>query len=137
MNDGITIPECLAIIVCDDIYRDEITKKLILVGTFNRIVADQFPYTHSNFTVLFTLTEGRGKYDMSLSVENAKTGVTIVDLKGPLTIAEPTLIADFNVSMANITFPEAGKYWICLKVNGTIIKQRPITVQSKADAVKS
>src|SRR5688572_17523476 len=122
------LPQCLSIIICDDIYRDEETKKLIIVGTFNSISASNFPCAHPKMSVLFTLTNGHGDYNLKLAIEHAETGVDIVEVSGPLQMASPLIISDFNVSLQNLHFPVEGKYWVSLSVNDVIIMQRPFVV---------
>lgn len=127
------LPECLSVIICDEIYRDEVSKKLILVGVFNVIKAAAFPAKHPRMTVLFTLTNGQGTYDMSLSLEHASTGAAIAEIKGPLKLQNPLEIVDFNVELGGLQFPEPGKYWVIVKIDGAIINQRPfVVVQAEA-----
>lgn len=122
------IPTCLSVIVCDDIYRDEDTKKLAILGAFNTIQAQRFPARHERMNVLFTLTNGKGEYDLSLAIEHAESGEPIIEMKGPLVLESPLGISDFNVVMQGVIFPSAGKYWVCVKVNGQVIAQRPFLV---------
>jgi hypothetical protein len=127
------LPQCLSVIICDDIYRDEDTKKLIIVGTFNTIHPHRFPWTHPKMCVLFTLTNGRGEYRMSLSVEHARSGVEIARISGPLKMTQPLAISDFNVVFQNLPFTTDGKYWVSVKVDDTIIMQRPFVVMALPD----
>ena len=124
---------CVSIIVCDDIYRDDVSKKLIIVGTFNRIIAPRFPYKHERLHVLFTLTNGRGSYDVTLAIENADTGEPVADFKGPLKIEDPLAIVDVNVRLNYLVFPSPGKYWVKLESDGQIIQQRPFVLQSASE----
>lgn len=119
---------CISIIICDDVYRDETTKKLIIVGTFNSIHARELPCRHPRMTVLFTLTNGRGDYDLSLSVESAEDREPIVEIKGPFHSDDPLGIIDVNVQLVGIGFQLEGKYWIVLRADGEIIGQRPFGV---------
>ncbi|MCG3180565.1 MAG: hypothetical protein BIFFINMI_02927 [Phycisphaerae bacterium] len=121
-------PTCLSFIVCDAIYRDENTKKLIVVGVFNNITTHGLPAIHSKMCILFTLTDGRGKVDLSLSIEHEKTGAQIVEMRGPLQMDSPLMIRDFHVEFGNLQFPAEGKYWIILKADGEIVNQRPFRV---------
>jgi len=123
------IPECLSVIICDQVFRDERTHKQIIVGTFNEILAPQFPALHPRMTVLFTLTNGKGEYQLGLAVENARTGVPIAKIEGPLSLNDPLQIADFHVEVVNLNLPEPGKYWVCVIINGQTIKQRPFNVR--------
>ena len=120
---------CISIIICDEVYRDEATKKLIIVGTFNRMRTRRLPYKHRAMTVLFTLTNGHGKYELSLSIEHERTGATIAKLGGPLEVGEPLMINDVSMTLENLRFHEAGKYWVTLKADEKIIQQRPFVIE--------
>ncbi len=122
------LPECVSIILCDDIYRDERTKKLVIVGTFNNINVRSFPSIHHQLKILFTLTNGRGNYTIELSIENARTGNAIMKLKGPAQLPDPLKIVDFDIGLVGLPIPEPGKYWVVLKADDEIIAQRPFTV---------
>lgn len=119
---------CVSMVICDDIYRDEHTKKLIIVGAFNNISAPSMPCIHRRMHVLLTLTNGQGNYDVSLSVEHEKTGHKIIEIRGPMKIEDPLSIHDTNVELQNVGFQEEGKYWVVLRADEEIIQQRPFTV---------
>ncbi len=129
MSPGAEIPKCLSIILCDDVYRDEKTKKLVIVGTFNRISAPRLPCQHSRMSVLFTLTNGRGTFDLSLTIEHAETEKALVQLSGPATLGSPMEIFDQHVEILGVEFPQAGKYCVTLKANGEQIATRPFFVE--------
>lgn len=119
---------CLSIIVCDDVYRDEVSKKLVIVGAFNQILAPGFPCIHRKMVVLFALTNGRGQYDFSLAIEHEETGEHIVEMRGPMTIDNPLIVTDVDVALLDTSFPRSGKYWVYLKADSEIIQQRPLWV---------
>jgi len=120
---------CVSILVCDDVYRDEQTKKLVIVGTFNQITTASFPCMHPKMSVLFTLTNGNGTYDVALAIEHEESATMIAELKGPLQVTDPLAINDVIVQFVGAVFPKAGKYWVVLKANGEIIGQRPFMVK--------
>lgn len=119
---------CVSLLVCDDVYRDEKSKKLVVVGVFNAVITPSLPTVQPRLTVLFTLTNGQGEYELSLAIEHEQSGATIVELKGPLKLENPLHLHDFNVVMSDVKFPRPGKYWIVLKADNAIICQRPIMV---------
>ena len=80
-------------------------------------------------TILFTLTNGKGTYDLSLAIEGEETGATIAEMRGPLEIGSPLAISDINVRLNNVRFSEAGKYWVVVKADGEILQQRPFIVR--------
>lgn len=125
-------PECLNFLLCDDVFRDIDTKKTIAVGIFDTLFATQVPALHPQLCFFITLTDGHGNYELSLAIENAQNGDVILELKGPLMIADPLKTADITLKVHHAVFPVFGKYWACLKIGGTLIKQRPFfVVQSK------
>jgi len=132
--DGLTQqPQCISVIVCDDVYRDELTKKLVVVGTFNTIVASQLPCAHPGFHALLTLTDGVGAFELGVAIEHAESGNKLVEMKGPAELTDPLQITDIDLSFHDVSFPVAGKYWLTVAVEGEIINQRPFIVQMRQD----
>lgn len=127
---------CLSIIICDEIYRDEDTKKLVIIGTFNRILASSLPCKHPRFTVLFTITNAKGNYDLRVSVEHERTGNIVLEVGGPLKVENPLDIKDLNLVMRDLIFLEEGKYWVTIKADGAIIQQRPFFVSLVAKTTR-
>ena len=120
---------CVSMMICDSIYRDEQTKKLILVGTFNAITTRTLPCRHPRMSVIFTLTNGRGKYHLRLSIEHERSGHEVATLQGPLIVDDPLEVTDVNVELLDIEFTEEGKYWVVLSADGDILQQRPLWVK--------
>lgn len=123
---------CISIILCDDVYRDELTKKMVIVGTFNNIFAAKLPVEHPKMCVLFTVTNGNGTYDVSLAIEHEASGREIVRVGGPIDVRNPLAIHDVNVDIRGVKLSEAGKYWIILRSGEAILQQRPfhVTIRS-------
>jgi hypothetical protein len=118
-------------LIADEVYRDEQTKKLIVIGTFNSVLAESLPCVQPRMVVLFTLTNGNGSYDLQLSVEHERTGRPVVEMSGPITLDGPLQIVEVNVGLGGVVFPEEGKYWVVLRSDGEILSQRPLIVQKR------
>jgi hypothetical protein len=84
-------------------------------------------------TVLLTLTNGRGEYDLSVAIEHASTGEPVAEIRGPLTVQDPLGIFDINMQLNKLQFPTPGKYWVTVKADGQIIQQRPIFLRKRPD----
>lgn len=125
---------CLSILICDDIFRDERTKKLVIVGTFNYINAVRFPCRHPRMRILITLTNGRGRYELKLSIRSAATDQPLLEMKGDATFKDPTQIVDIDMEIRDLQFPEPGKYWVVLEADDQIIQQRPFVVTQAREA---
>ena len=128
------LPECISIIVCDDLYRDERTKKLVIVGTFNQIHGTSFPFAYpGKLCVLLSLTNGRGEFELSISVEHAATEKPVLEIKGNMKIENPMSVVDVDTQLRGVTFPVPGKYWIVACADGERIGQRPIVVAQPSE----
>jgi len=125
---------CVAMVVCDDIFRDAMTGKAILVGAFSEIRCPTFPVRHAKLAVFFSITNGNGEYDLALSIEQEATGRELITLRGPLEVTDPLGIADIDLHLQAVEFPEPGKYWVTLKSDGAIIQQRPIMLRSASES---
>ena len=124
------LPACISIVLCDAVYRDEETKKLVLAGVFNAVGVKEFPYTHPRMQVLFTLTNGRGTFDISLSIEDASTGKVMYEATGPFVSDSPLRVCDVNTEVVDVPFLAPGKYWVVLRSGTQLLAQRPFWVTS-------
>ncbi len=119
---------CVSMIVCDSVFRDERSKKLVIIGTFNRIIAAKVPCIHPKMVVLFSVTNGNGVYNVSVRIVHERTGHEVINIAGPMKIDDPLAIADINVELQGVVFPQDGKYWVELKADGVILQARPLLV---------
>jgi len=119
---------CVSMVLCDDVYRDEVTKKSVLVGTFNNINTPVLPYTHPRMVVVFSLTNGRGEYNLGLTIQNERSGQDVISLGGPLRVNDPLQFVDVTVVLRSVEFSDAGKYWAVLEADSEILAQRPFLV---------
>jgi len=116
-------PQCRAIVLCDVIYRDEVTKKLILVGTFHVINTLALPCTHPGMALYLTLNEGNGEYDFRIVFEHVETGQKILETRGPLRFENPNQLIEVNAPFAGISFVNSGRYDIQAWVDDHLIGQ--------------
>ena len=127
-------PLLLAILVCDDIIRDEETHKATLVGLFNRITAHQFPCRHPQMSVFVSLTNGHGECSAELRLVQRSTGEAIVSLNGKIAFPGPLAMVDMKFNLHNVTFPTAGRYSFDFFCNGEPTGSRPFEVVQQAGA---
>lgn len=123
---------CVSILVCDDIYRDEMTKKMVIVGTFNHVFSRALPASLPKSCILISLTNGNGEYDLSVVIEHEKSGNEIFRVGGPMTVQSPLDIVDLDIRLHDLKLPDAGKYWVQVREGARILGQRPLVVQELA-----
>lgn len=124
---------CVSMVLCDQVYRDERSKKLIVVGVFNQIIAEHLPALHPEAAVLFTLTNGRGTYELWLSMEHEASGQEVIRCGGPYRVDNPLRIVDVNITIPRLEFQASGKHWLTLRSDGRILQQRPFWVRITED----
>ena len=121
-------PIVLSINICDTIIRDEITKKVSLVGLFNAIKANTFPSTHSLFHVYVALTNGHGMYKTSLRIIGVDKNEVLVNIDGDLNVVDPLQVIELNIGMQGLRFNRPGKYSVQILCNGEPIGSRDFMV---------
>jgi len=118
----------LAMVICDTVIQDSISKKKSLVGLFSRINAKKAPVQHPRFNVLLVLTEGRGKYDCELKCIHADTHREVVKAKGSIQFRSPNQVVELIFDLSGLTFPQFGHYRLEFLANGSPVISRKVNV---------
>ncbi len=117
-------PILLSINVCDLIFRDEITKKVSLIGLFNTIKAGAFPTQHNLFHVYVALTNGHGQYHTTLSIVDVANNKPIMAVEGDLNFLDPLQVLEINFELQGLRFDNAGKYAFRVTCEGIPVGER-------------
>ena len=125
-------PALLAMVICDQIIREEGTKKLSLVGLFNRIQAKKFPCVHSKLHVYLAITDYIGETNCELIFSDSD-GREIVKLAGPIKFPDRLSVIEMNFGMNNIPLPQSGMYHFDFKINGILLGHRKFKVDQSED----
>ncbi len=120
-------PVVLSINVCDSIIRDEITKKVSLIGIFNTIHANSFPAIHPLLHVYMALTNGHGKYKGELRLLD-DAGKVLVSAQGPLEFSNPLQVVEINFQWQQLKFAKQGQYIIEVQCDGGQVGSRKFRV---------
>lgn len=120
--------KCISIILCEMAYRIHGGLNLIIVNTFHKLGVPVCPTKFPKITVLYTVTEGHGAYDVTTAIVNARTGQDVMKADDRYTVTDPLSIGDVQMIFRGVPIPEPGKYWIELRCNGELIGQRPFYV---------
>ncbi len=121
-------PSVLSINVCDSIIRDEITKKISLIGLFSVIRANSFPCTHPSLHVYVALTNGHGKYQTDLRFISLEDNKIIAGMRGPLEFPNPLQVVEINVCWQQLRFEKAGEYVVQVLCDNAPVGERKFIV---------
>ena len=131
VSSAIMLPllKCISILLCERVYRVEGTQgNVIITNGFHFLNLSAFPCRFGPITVLYTVTDGHGDYDMVLSLTNAASGDEVGRWKGRQRMTDPLMVADVEMVLTRVRLPEPGKYVFDLKCNGEVIASRPFYV---------
>ena len=120
-------PSCAALVVCDYVHTDPVSGRFAVLGSFQEIVADEFPVTYPNLGIYVALSDGRGVCTISLrliDVDEDKTPV--LDEASEADLSNPQDLFEFGVNIPDVPFDEPGIYRVQLMVDGATIVERSI-----------
>lgn len=122
-------PTIIALVVCDNIYREP-GGKTALVGLFSSIATSQFPAVHPRLAVFLSVTSVRPGMTGRLEIVHGETDVPVITATGAFPeVVSPTTVIDMNFILKNVTFPEPATYFIRFFGNDIILVQRPFEVR--------
>jgi len=116
-------PQCRAIVLCDVIYRDEISKKLILVGTFHVIHTFRLPCVHPSMALYLALNEGNGTYGFRVVIMHVGTQQKVFEAAHDLSFSNPREVIEVNAPVFGITFANDGEYEVQVWTDDELIGQ--------------
>ena len=123
-------PVVLAIVICDLIIRDELTKKLTMVGVFSTVYGLKLPVVlGGGMSVYAALTDGRGEYRNRIVVKHLESDTIVFQAEGPLAFQNPHQVVELNMKLPQVSFPHWGRYEISLLSEGNLLGGRTFTVQ--------
>ena len=121
-------PVLLSINVCDQVIREERTRKTSLIGMFNNINAKEFPCHHPCLHVHISVTDGGGKQIGKLRFVNEDLGKLVLEMKGDVVFPSRMAIVEMNFRIVNLPLEKSGHYRFEFMVGDTLIGGRCFTV---------
>ena len=122
------LPSVMSVNICDLIIRDELTKKVSLIGLFNTIRAPSFPFRHPQLHIHITLTNGHGSYQAEVRFMNAELNKPIAGMRGELVFKSPLQIVEMNLFWQRLNFVKPGDYIVEILCDGELIGTRKFIV---------
>jgi hypothetical protein len=121
-------PYPLAILLCDQIIVDEISKKKTLVGIFDLIYAKQFPIIHRPLSAYVRLTDAEGKYDFRMDYVQVKTDKRLGHAEIPaVSIPDRLKAHELVMEFPPIKIPKPGDYEFRLWANNRYLGRAKFT----------
>jgi hypothetical protein len=113
-------------VLCDDIRRED-NGKFMLLGLFEAISAREFPAVHVALFVVDRWCKGEGEFTQRIRIVNSRDGAIVFETEEqPFNLEDidshHTVISRFS----NLTFPNAGKYWVEVLLDKELVLNYPI-----------
>lgn len=117
-------------LVCDYVITEQGTKKKSLIGIFENIGANKFPFIHASLSVYIKLTEARGQYRFRLELVHLKTDKVIGQGEIPhnVDIPNPLMSHELVFNLRGIHFRDPGEYEFRIYANDRIFGQKTFYV---------
>jgi hypothetical protein len=121
-------PFVLSINICDSIIRDEVTKKVSLIGLFSIINSNVFPCVHQLLHVYVALTNGHGKYNTEIRFSYMEDGEPIAAMLGELDFKNPLQVFELNVCWQQLRFNKPGDCVVQVLCESNVVGERKFRV---------
>ena len=117
MSDNMT-PQCLCLLLCDQVIEDKRTNKKSLIGTFNDILTMQTPVRYPLMSLFLSLTNCLGEHEVTIELyhDNDTGGERVLQLTGKLEGKNPLDVIDMVFELRGAPLPHLGSYTIEARV---------------------
>lgn len=74
-------PKCKAILLCDQVIIDAVTRKTSLINIFDKLLVSSFPGTTKSFMVYMQFVDGIGSYGLSVEIHDLRENTILARLQ--------------------------------------------------------
>jgi len=121
-------PDLAAMLVCDQVIKDQATRKASLIGIFDKILAFKFPADHARLTVFVSVRDAEGDYRLRLEMVRIRDGMTIGRGEGQVSVADRFSPAEWVFELMGLRFDEPGPYEFRLWANDRHVGSKSFSV---------
>lgn len=123
-----SLPQVLAMIICDTVIDDRISNKKSLIGLFDAIATTHLPCVVNELHVFLALTEGYGQLNLKMRCAAAESDVEIFATESNVSFPDPLTVLEINLGFRGCSFPNAGEYRFQLFADGTLLCERKFRI---------
>lgn len=124
------VPKANAMLVCDYVITEHGTKKKSLIGIFENIGTESFPFIHSALSVYIKLTDAMGSFKFRLELIHLSTQKLAGqgEIPSPVTLPSPLLSHELVFNLRGLRFSDPGDYEFRIYANDRIFGQKKFVV---------
>ena len=118
-------PKCKAILLCDHTIVEAVTGKVSIIGTFDSWRFPQFPHPTHPFTAFLQLTDGIGKYAVSVDVHDLQADQIIAQARiAEMVFPERKNKVNLMIPVPPMLLQHAGSYDFVVLADGQEIDRQ-------------
>lgn len=122
------VPKLAAMLVCDQVIKDEATKKSSIIGVFDKIFAGEFPAAHAALTVYVSVIDAEGVYRLRLEMVRVHDAMTIGRGEAEVAVGDRFSPAEWMFDLRGLVFHGPGAYEFRLWANDRFIGSKSFSV---------
>jgi hypothetical protein len=122
-------PVLQAIVTADRVVTEDNGKKVI-VGTFNRFMAEKFPTMFPPWGVYVSFSNLRGEYNFTINLVSEETQQVLSSMAGTVESKDYSDVHEIALMHAPV-FHQPGKYHLSLYIDGRTVGSRTIRVEQR------
>jgi hypothetical protein len=123
-----SLPQVLAMIICDTVIDDRISNKKSLIGLFDAIATTHLPCVVNELHVFLALTEGYGAMQLKLRCAAAESDNELFATESQISFPNPLAVLEINLGFRGCSFPRVGEYRFQLFADGTPLCERKFRI---------
>ena len=121
-------PTALALILCEQVLVDQLSRNPSPINIFTGLAVQGFPSERQRFSVFAALTDSQGDGRLELRAIRLDTGEQFYAQHYPIHFPDRPTVINVNIRVRAVRFPVAGVYEFLLLVDGSLIAQRRLRV---------
>jgi uncharacterized protein DUF6941 len=122
-------PEVLAMVIADNVHRDDSTGKFFILGTRASIGAAAFPFSCPSLAIYGSLINGHGETNLQLRlIDVDETREPVLEFETAVNFQDPTEEVEVVFRLVDLVFSEPGDYRFQLFGAGQFLKERRFLV---------
>jgi hypothetical protein len=124
------MPLPLAMVICDAVYEDPITRKKTILGTFSALSVDEVPALIPQICAYAALTDTRGMCEVRAVIVDAdEENPPLAEEKYLLEFSGPLTVLEIVFAFTGVLFPSEGVYRVQLFAGDQLLIERKISVE--------
>lgn len=121
-----------ALLLADHIYRDQVSGKYVIAGTFYQLNVAALPITFGRTIGVFVSLSGlKGKMGIGLEFVDTSNGEVLMRTQSlEVSCDDPDLPVEFAVEVPPLPLPHAGRYLFRLVADGGVVGTVAVSVHA-------